>query len=291
MPGVVFVNPSSGKEDNGQQVRSLFSSHCIVESDPADFADQVADALRRGVDFVAVAGGDGTIRTAAQVLRGTGVPLLAVPAGTRNHFAKDLGIDSFERAAESAVGRRIEVDTGDVNGECFVNNSSVGLYPKVIIGRREREHRLPKGIANLIAVYEQLRYGRRLRVELDGAGQWVWMVFVGNGRYGDGLTDLTDRQALNDNVLDIRVIKADRPLARTRVLLSLMLGRLGQSPLIQSTTARTLRLDLDRPAVEVALDGELKTLVPPLVYQSQAAALAVLVPQSTPGTDGACGSD
>ncbi|MHB8669952.1 MAG: diacylglycerol/lipid kinase family protein [Acidimicrobiales bacterium] len=291
MSGVVFVNPASGADDDSREVRARFASHRILESKPQDFADKVAEAVREGVDFVAVAGGDGTIRTAAQVLRGTGVALLPVPAGTRNHFAKDLGIDSFERAAECIGGRRTEVDTGDVNGECFVNNSSIGLYPRMVVGREAREQHLPKGVANLVAVYEQLRRGRRLQIELDGERHRVWMAFIGNGRYGDGLLNLTGRATLDDNVLDVRLVKADRALARIRVVLAVMFGRLARSPVIRSTTARTLRLDLDRPQLEVALDGEVKTLAPPLIYRCQARSLVVLVPSTAPAPDGSSGSN
>jgi len=278
MVGIVFVNPSSGKDGDDDEIREAFASHHVVVTDPSAFGDQIASALEDKVDFVGVAGGDGTIRTAAQVLRGGDIPLLPIPAGTRNHFAKDVGNDSFDKAAAATDGRRMQVDLGDVNGQCFVNNSSIGLYPKIVIRREAKEHRLPKWMANLVAVYEQLRHGHRFQVELDGEVHLAWMAFVGNGQYGEGLLDLSDRESLDQNLLDVRVVKADRPMARTRVVLALMLGRLAGSPLVHQTKARSICLELDRESIEVALDGEVKTLKPPLRYESQPKALLVLVP-------------
>jgi diacylglycerol kinase family enzyme len=231
----------------------------------------VANALNIGADLVAIGSG-------MQLLRaGTGVALLPVPAGTRNHFAKDVGNGTIEQAAAGTAGRRLEVDLGDVNGRCFVNNSSIGLYPQIVVRREARERRVPKWVANTIAVYEQLRHGRRLKVDLDGEIHWAWMAFVGNGRYGDGLLDLADRESVTENLLDVRIVKADRPLARLRVVLALLLGRLARSPLVYTMRTRRVSLDVDRDSLEVALDGEVETLATPLIYESQARALTILV--------------
>ena len=279
MAGVLFINPAAGRGDGNESLREMFRDHKIIEAQPQRFSDQVAAALTEGVDFVAVAGGDGTIRAAAEELRGGSVPLLPVPGGTRNHFAKDLGIDTFERAAETSVAGVVRrIDMGDVNGVGFINNSSLGLYPKLVAEREGREHRWPKWVANIAATYEQLRHGRRVEVEVDGTSYRAWMVFVGNGRYGDGLSDLADRGSLDDGVLDLRVVGADRALARTRVVLALLLGRLARSPLVFAATVTSVSLDVERHRVEVALDGEVEMLEPPLRYRSLPRTLPVLVP-------------
>jgi diacylglycerol kinase family enzyme len=83
------------------------------------------------LDALVVGGGDGSIRTVAHVLAGTGVPLGILPLGTLNHFARDLGIptDLKETVALIAAGKTRSIDVGEVNGETFINNSSIGLYP------------------------------------------------------------------------------------------------------------------------------------------------------------------
>ena len=145
--------------------------------------------------------------------------------------------------------------------------------------REDHQRHLPKGIANLVAGWEQLRRGRRITVEIDGTPYLSWIVFVGNGVYGDGLLDLSDRECLDGNVLDVRVVRADRPMARMRVVGAVVLGRLARSPLIVLHHCQACTINLERASVEVALDGEVETLTPPLRYESVPLGLHVMVPE------------
>ena len=243
-----------------------------------DIAGQVADAARQRPDFVAVAGGDGTMRAAAQELLGTGIPLLPIPGGTRNHFALAVGVSDLETAAKTAVDGVVRsVDVGDVNGHCFLNNSSVGLYPRLVVRRESYRRRMSKQRAQLAAAWEQIRRGRRFRLQLRGRWHRAWLVFVGNGCYGEHVLDFTDRESVGGGLLDIRVVLADRPLARTRVILSLLRG-LSASPLIVRDTCPAAELGLAASTVDVALDGEVVRLEAPLCYSVRSGELAVLVP-------------
>jgi diacylglycerol kinase family enzyme len=112
-----------------------------------DAAERALKQAQRGeIDAIVVGGGDGSMRAAASVLAGTGVPLGAIPLGTLNHFAKDLGIplQVEEAAATIAAGRTRVVDLAEVNGETFINNSSIGIYPYMVIDR-ERPTSSPNG--------------------------------------------------------------------------------------------------------------------------------------------------
>ncbi|QRM33638.1 diacylglycerol kinase family protein [Microvirga sp. VF16] len=106
--------------------------------------DQELDAI--------VVGGDGSIRTVAHVLAGTDIPLGILPLGTLNHFARDLGIPTTidEAVALIAAGQTHLFDVGEVNGEAFINNSSIGLYPYLVRERERRQHR--EGISKLSAL-------------------------------------------------------------------------------------------------------------------------------------------
>jgi hypothetical protein len=99
-------------------------------------------AKRGEIDAVVVGGGDGSVRTVASVLADTGVPLGVLPLGTLNHFARDLGIPlDVEAAAETiAKGDVRVVDLAKANGEIFINNASIGIYPYLVIAR-ERQGR------------------------------------------------------------------------------------------------------------------------------------------------------
>jgi diacylglycerol kinase family enzyme len=281
MAGVVFVNPEAGPgATEPADLRVRFSGHDVEECGPEDLAGRVTAARDDEVDFVGVAGGDGSQRCVAEQLAGGDVPLLPIPAGTRNHFAKDLGIRTIEDAATVAGGGRVErVDVGRVNGRVFLNNSSLGIYPRIVVSREARQLRLRKGVATVVAAVEQIRRGRRLEVDVDGETAKAWLVFVGNGRYGEGLLDLADRESLRDGELDVRVVRADQPLARLRVVGALLLGRLAGSPLVITRATPGLVIDVHRRRrIEVALDGEVEEMGLPLRYECVEAALPVLIP-------------
>jgi undecaprenyl-diphosphatase len=283
VPGVVFVNPKAGSQLSAEELSELFPGHQIVDCPGGDIPDRVADALSNKPDFVAVAGGDGTLRGAAEKLLGTGVPLLPIPGGTRNHFALEVGIVDVETAAKAAAGGVVRhFDVGDVNGRCFLNNSSVGLYPKLVVKRESYERRMSKRRAQIVAAWEQIRRGHRFRLEMQGQWHRAWLLFVGNGCYGEHVLDFTDRETVGGGVLDVRVVLADRPLARTRVVLALLRG-LDTSPLIVRDTCDGAELGLQVATVEVALDGEVERLEAPLRYSVRRGELAVVVPPDSDG--------
>lgn len=279
MAGLVFVNPGSGPDETSvEELQKLLPGDVVEECDPDTLDDRLQQAIADNVSFIGIAGGDGTMRSAAQQLAQTNVPLLAIPAGTRNHFARDVGTPTIDDAVRAATGQIKKVDIGRVNGKYFVNNSSIGLYPKIVVRREAHERHLPKGIANIVAAWDQLRHGRRITVEIDGEPYLSWIVFVGNGVYGDGLLDLSDRESLDGNVLDVRVVRADRPMARMRVVGAVVLVRLARSPLIVRRHCRACTINVPQPKIEVALDGEVETMSTPLRYESIPLGLQVLVP-------------
>lgn len=282
--GVVLVNPASGPdEDPAGEVREHFGDHEIIECGSDDLEDLARDAIERGVAFIAMAGGDGSIRCVASLLAGTGIPLVPVPTGTRNHFSRELGIETVADAAAALDGTRRQVDLAEVNGERFVNNASIGFYAALVRERDSHERNLPKALANVTAAWAQVRKGHRFHTEVQGRRYRAWLVFVGNGCYGDGLTDLMSRQTLDAALLDVRVLRADVPLARTRTIAALLLGRLGASPLMVQSEECEAEVRLGTASVAVALDGEVVHVKPPLCFRSLAGTLTVLVPSEADG--------
>jgi undecaprenyl-diphosphatase len=140
---------------------------------------------------------------------------------------------------------------------------------------------MPKGIAAIVAAWHQLRYGRHLRVSVDGTAVKAWAVFVGNNCYGDSLRELTGRERLDERVLDVRVAHADRRLSRLRIVGAVLFGRIEQSPLIDRKTCTSVRLDIGRQ-VKVALDGEITPMDSPLNYEIHPLALSVLTTGERP---------
>jgi undecaprenyl-diphosphatase len=281
--GRIFANPVAGPRSvSDEDLTSRFPGDDIERTKPEDLVASIeafiADSSSSA--FVAVAGGDGTVRCAAETLARTGSDraLLVVPAGTRNHFAHDVGLDDLDAAASTAgEGDVRSVDLGWVNGAFFVNNSSIGVYPHLVVEREGREHRLPKRVASVTAAWHQLRKGRRITAEIDGVSRRVWAVFIGNNRYGETVRDLTGRDRLDDGVLDVRIARADRRLSRLRIAAAVLFNRLAKSPLIDRRDVPSVVIDVGS-SVEVALDGEVVTMSSPLRYRSSPHALRVLVP-------------
>lgn len=148
MRGLILANPDSGSsETDPSELQERFPGHGVETCQPEDLPERVR-AARTVADFVGVAGGDGTLGTAAEQLVGTDTPLLAIPAGTRNHFARELGIHSLDVAARAAAAGVVRhVSVGRVNGRSFLNNSSIGLYSELVLRRERYERRAPKSVA------------------------------------------------------------------------------------------------------------------------------------------------
>ena len=277
--GVVLVNPASGPDaDPTSDVVAAFEGHRVIACEGEELEGEAKAAIDSEPAFVAMAGGDGSIRCVASLLAGTGIPLIPVPTGTRNHFSRELGIETVDDAAAAVNGSLRQVDLAEVNGERFVNNASIGFYAALVRERETHERRLPKAVANFTAAWAQARKGHRFPVQVGGRHHRAWLVFVGNGCYGEGLTDLMSREQLDAGLLDIRVLRADVGLARTRTVLALVLGRLGASKLLVRSEECEVEVSVPAPAVEVALDGEVVRLAPPLCFRSLPGALTVLVP-------------
>ena len=288
MPGVVLVNPHSGPEEtSASDIAERFPGSKIHEIEGHEVRKQVEDAIASAdsPSFVAVAGGDGTIRCAAGVVVGTDLPLLPIPAGTRNHFAREVGVPTLDDAgaAGAGTGSVVLIDVGEVNGEVFVNNANLGIYPRIVRDRTEHQKRFSKTTATVVATWQQVRAIHKFTVVVDGDASYrAWMVFVGNGRYGSSLLDLAERETLDDGILDVRILRADGRLARLRVALALLTGRMEASPMTVFDEVRDMTLEIrGRTSVDVALDGELVPMTSPLRFRCRAKELRVLVPSSS----------
>jgi diacylglycerol kinase family enzyme len=286
--GVVLVNPASGPGGSPvHEIKERFATSRVLTCGGDELEEVAREEIAARPGFIGVAGGDGSIRCVASLLAGTSIPLIPVPTGTRNHFAKELGIETVADAAAALGGKRRAVDLAEVNGERFVNNASIGFYAALVRERGRHERHLPPVLANAAAAWAQACKGHRFRVAVNGTNQRAWLVFVGNGCYGDGLTDLIHRDALDRALLDVRVLRADIALARTRTVLALLLGRLTASPLLVRREECEVEVTLRSPTASVALDGEIVQLASPLRFRSLPGALTVLVP---PGPDAKVGA-
>ena len=297
----ILVNAAGGTVRRngfaGQRARiaEAFASHGGVRFDlvPATGADlgtaaeHALLAARRGnLDAVVVGGGDGSVGTVAGVLAGSGVPLGVLPLGTLNHFARDLGIpaDLPGAVAIVAAGQTRDVDVAEVNGRVFVNNSSIGLYPHLVI-HRDRQAKLlgiPKKLATLLATLHALQRFPRRRLWITAAGRHEHYrspcLFIGNNEYDLGLPSMGSRQSLDSGALCVYVARPRRPIGLVWLALRGAFGGLDAARDLDMMRVAEIEVGSRARRLLVARDGEVERLRPPLRYRSRAGALRVLAP-------------
>jgi diacylglycerol kinase family enzyme len=300
MKVAVLLNPTAGTvlrlgEDGVREaVAAAFSAQSIqaeLSFVPCETLRAVARRMLErancgAIDAIVVGGGDGTVRAIAGVLAGTGVPLGILPLGTLNHFTKDLGIPQQLEAAAAviATGSARSIDVAQVNGEVFINNSSIGIYPYMVLDRERRRatEGRPKWSAMILAFLRMLRHfpRRRLRVTAEGWTQpyRTPCLFIGNNQYSTDLFALGKRERLDSGELWLYIAKPRRPLAFLLLALRAALGRLDQAQELEMMPVGAAEIRTRASRLPVALDGEVEMLRPPLRYCARPGALRVLTP-------------
>jgi undecaprenyl-diphosphatase len=278
---IVVVNPAAGSADEDiveVLTKRLPDAEIIELPAHADLAEIFADAASR-CQVLGAAGGDGTINVAAKAAADHQVPLLVIPAGTLNHFARDLGVESAETAVSALqAGEAIRVDLGAVDGQVFGNTCSTGLYTDLVRYREKWERRLGKWPAMLVGLVHLLRRAQPQDLVLDGRPRRVWMVFAGNCRYLPTGFAPSTRARLDDGLLDIRVIDAEVPLARTQIAVAVLTGTLRWCRAYEGTTAPELKISSPSGRLHLTLDGEFLSVSPDVTIGKRAQSLAVYRP-------------
>lgn len=254
-----------------------------------DIKAAVRDAL--GAAVIMVGGGDGSLGGAAEILAGTDSALGILPVGTRNHLARDLGIplDLPGAAALIASGTIRSIDLARANGQAFINNASIGLYPTLVLARdAERErHAIPKWLAALpasIAALKRIRH-HRLRLDLPGTSRDIVtpMLFVGNNRYALGAGALGQRAVLDAGTLSVFAVASRRRRALIGFALRTLVGRVDRGDDFAAIgDCPTLTVEGRSDDVDIALDGEVVTMTMPITFQSEPGALRVVAPVDRP---------
>jgi len=260
------------------------SATVVTVAEGAAIAFEAREALGRG-HMVVAGGGDGTVNAVASALAGTGKTLGVLPLGTCNHFAKALGLPLDLRGAvrTALTGRGRTVDVGEVNGQIFLNNSSLGLYPTLVTGRiaeQKRGHR--KWVALAVATLSCLRHPLPLLVSLrlDGAEPLMRrtpLLFVGNNHYCMTGTHRGGRTRLDAGELWMCIAHETRYAALLGVTARALAGHLRPADLEMRSMA-DLWVGTRRHTVAVAWDGEVSKMRTPLHYRICPAALRVMVP-------------
>ncbi|MFL6121886.1 bifunctional phosphatase PAP2/diacylglycerol kinase family protein [Actinophytocola sp.] len=269
---VIVVNPGAGSAgDAVTEVEKAWPKADIVELEPdVDIVAEVTKRIDGDVRAVGAVGGDGTVACVAGIAVEHGLPMVVVPGGTLNHFARDAEVETLDEAQAAARAGAVlvcdagQVDVTDGSGETersvFVNTASLGGYPETVRLREKLQTRWPKWAAAGLASTRMLRRAKPLDILLNGRRHKVWMLFVGNGSYEPKGFAAARRPSLATGVLDVRYLRADIPYSRARFLLATLLGTLHTSHVYRHTEVPALDVVLLDGHRRIALDGEVGPL-------------------------------
>lgn len=288
----VILNPgsgSSGGDETAARLIELFATKgreaTILAAGPGrTVADQARRAVTEGCRVAVAAGGDGTVNAVAGAVAGTETPLGVIPLGTLNHFAKDLDLpfkleDAVQLIAHGATRR---VDAGEVNGRVFVNNSSLGVYPRIVaLRRRSGATGRGKWLAALWATMAVLRRRPFMAVRIRTADETIVratpFVFVGNNEYRMVGIDAGSRPSLTGGRLAVYVMHAGRRRSLLLLGWQVLLRGVDQVRELELFQVEEAVIET-RWRVAVALDGEVTPMDPPLTYRIRPLDLVVLAP-------------
>ncbi|MFJ3976234.1 diacylglycerol/lipid kinase family protein [Streptomyces sp. NPDC090021] len=286
---VLIMNPKSGGGKVGrfglvEKAEALGAR--VVLLDPEVVTDVAALARRavaEGADLLGVAGGDGTQARVAEVAAEHGLPFLVISAGTRNHFAMDLGLDREDPARcldALADGEEIRIDLGFVGGRAFVNTASFGVYAEVV---QRPEYRDAKADSALSALPDLLLgyAGRALEATTDDTRlEAQQALLISNNPYSspDPLAVGARRARLDLGVLGVVGIRVNNAAQAADVAL-----RGARATGLHVLTSRRVVVGSDAESLPVAVDGEALTLPAPVTCSIRPGALRVRVPRGRPG--------
>ena len=246
-----------------------------------DVAALARQAVADGADLLGVAGGDGTQALVAGIAAEHGLPFLVISAGTRNHFALDLGLDREDPAAcldALTDGEELRVDLGIIADRTFVNNASFGAYAEVV---RSPAYRDDKRGTTLQALPDLLNGHQGARLTAQAGGTTIegpQALLVSNGPYEmSDIAGLGRRARLDAGTLGVVAVRVDS----ARQVIGLL--RRGHGQGLTVLTAGEVTVDADAPRIPVGIDGETVMLPAPVLCAIRPRALRVVVPRERPG--------
>jgi diacylglycerol kinase family enzyme len=254
----VVMNPDSGPawRDPRPSLGQALPEATLIEAS----GDEVPARLKEAAEEAAVlgvAGGDGTVNAAAEAAHERKMPLLVVPSGTLNHFARDLGIASIADAIKAWEGGAVaSVDLAAIDGKPFLNTASFGAYTEFVDQRDRLARRTGKWAATAIALARVLRRSQPTEIELDGERRRIWLAFVGNCRYSPAGFAPAVRERLDDGRFDVRLITAERRWSRTRAALAAITGTLERSKVYEEHLLDGFEMRSMNGPFRLARDGE-----------------------------------
>ena len=281
-----IVNVASGTADEARKALADSGAFDVHEVQPTAIASTVKQLVRDGAQRILVAGGDGTISTAAAQLLDTPAELAVLPGGTLNHFAKDLGISTVAAEAVATASGAIcrGVDVGMVNDHIFLNTSSVGVYVRFVRVRDELEKTVGYRLATMLAAFRILFSFRLMAVEVEVEGRKriyrTPLVFIGVGERELQVPTLGQRVPGGRRGLHVMVVQGRsraRLFATSLNAVARGVDSVAHTPQFDSFIVDRFQISMNGMG-KVAVDGEIVSLDTPLEYELRRDALKVVCP-------------
>jgi diacylglycerol kinase family enzyme len=283
----VIMNPRSGggkvtKFGLQEKAEKLGAQVALLEGPGiVDVAALARQAVADGADLLGVAGGDGTQALVAGIAAEHDLPFLVISAGTRNHFALDLGLDREDPATcldGLTDGEELRVDLGVIGDRTFVNNASFGAYAEVVQSPAYRDDKRGTTLQMLPDLLNG-HHGAHLSAQAgDTTIEGPQALLVSNDPYGMGdVAGLGRRARLDAGTLGVVAIRIDSARQAAGLI------RRGHGTGLTALTAHQVTVDADTPEIPVGIDGETVMLPTPVRCTIQPRALRVVVPKARPG--------
>jgi diacylglycerol kinase family enzyme len=264
LAGLLLINPRSGDDSPSADELQAAADERGIDARILQEDDDAAELARSAeTDALGMAGGDGSLAPIAEVAIERDLPFVCVPFGTRNHFARDLGLDRDDpiAALDAFAGTERGIDVGRVRGDVFLNNVSLGVYAS-LVHRRESHRRRREAFARLRALLLTVMNREPLGLTIDGEKVDAQVALVANNEYKLELFSLGERERLDEG----------------RLHLYLATGwRFSEW---EERAATSLTIDAARHRIKAAVDGEPAVFETPLEFAIDPLALRVLVPRT-----------
>ena len=287
---VLAINPNSGPDGDATPVIAAATELGvqILELDPEhDIAKQFADALPDDIAVLGIAGGDGSLGLVAGICLERDIPFVCIPFGTRNHFARDLGLDRKDPvgAVAAFADDHIErvIDVADLDGRTFLNNVTFGVYAEAIDDDDYRDAKIRTTWRVASATLRGEHEGDHFFLEgPDGnVHDTPFIALIANNCYdAASLRGLGQRARLDEGLLQVSVIDVERRLDLAGIAATVVRDEAAEDDRVEQWTTTSIEVRADGEELAVGVDGEAVTVTAPVTITVHPQALRVLLPAS-----------
>lgn len=283
------LSPEEAKrrlDDIREQLESRLSPHLLAIVPGSEVKKELEDILKYDLDVLIIGGGDGTVSTAAELIADSDISLLVLALGTRNNFARDAGVplDPLEAISLLDEMQIWQTDMGEVNDYKFINNATVGLYPKIVKEREERTEKRGwrKWWAQIVSVFIVFKRLPRMRMSVEAdeisTSLYTPFLFVGNNEYQEIVSPNYLRKSLSEGKLWICIARSSGFGSLLLMVWHIIFKGIREATNLETHLVTELTVNTWKKTVTVAIDGEIHKLTTPLRFKIRNKCLRVIIP-------------